>query len=274
MSFRGRARLRVMKALPLAALMLGTLCLPAAELATPAKASTEGVTWAVDPKEWDGWKEYVVKMRAARKEQPMTGTLYSEEVKWKEYHDENQSYLADGRVLNLDFQAFSWEKINQWPKGKQLVLCYEVGRGATLFDPETQAHLPVRHMFDKDGNTTHLIDGYISSLDAVTTYDMMSATHEGVYLWKVEIDRSVREVLGLKHLPAEVRRKFIELTGVRLNYCKMQASFGGKAIHADISGTAAGPMVGDYYYYIYRDACFALSRLADTYQTYDRPPEK
>jgi len=46
--------------------MLGSVCLPAAELATPAKASAEGVTWAVDPKEWDGWKEDVVKMRAAR----------------------------------------------------------------------------------------------------------------------------------------------------------------------------------------------------------------
>ena len=33
-------------------------------------------------------------------------------------------------------------------------------------------------------------------------------------------------------------------------------------------------MVGDYYYDIYRDASFALSRLADTYQVYDRPPEK
>ena len=97
---------------------------------------------------------------------------------------------------------------------------------------------------------------------------------EGVYLWKVEIDRSVREVLGLKHLPEDVRKRFIELTEVRLRYCKMQASFGGKAIHADITGTAAGPMVGDYYYDIYRDASFALSRLADTYQVYDRPPEK
>jgi hypothetical protein len=129
-------------------------------------------------------------------------------------------------------------------------------------------------MFDKQGNSLHLIDAYVRSLDAINTYDMMSATHEGVHLWKVEIDRSVREVLGLKHLPAEVRKKFIELTEARLRYCKLQASFGGSAIHADITGTAAGPMVGDYYYDIYRDASFALSRLADTYQAFDRPPEK
>ena len=263
-----------MKVLTFAALMLGSLGLPAADQSAPAKASTDGVTWAVDPKEWDGWKEDVVKMRAARKEQPMAGTLYSEEVKWKDYHDVNQSYLADGRVLNLDFRAFGWEKVNKWPKGKQLVLCYEVGRGATLYDPETRTHLPVRHMCDKQGNSLHLIDAYVRSLDATNTYDMMSATHEGVHLWKVEIDRSVREVLGLKHLPAEVRKKFIELTEARLRYCKLQASFGGSAIHADITGTAAGPMVGDYYYDIYRDASFALSRLADTYQAFDRPPEK
>jgi hypothetical protein len=263
-----------MKALPLAALMLGSICSPAADQAAPAKAATEGVTWAVDPKAWDGWKADVVKLRAARKEQPMAGTLYSEEVKWKGYHDVNASFLADGRVLNLDLRGFGWQKINQWPKGKQLVLCYEVGRGATLFDPETQTHLPVRHMVDKQGNPLHPIDAYVRSLDASSTYDMIAASHEASHLWKVEIDRSVREVLGLKHLPADVRKKFIELTEVRLRYCDLQGSFGGSAINADITGTASGPMVGEYYHALYRDAYFALSRLADTYQAFDRPPEK
>lgn len=274
MSFRGRARFGGMKALPFAALMLGALGLPAADQAAPAKAAAEGVTWAVDPKEWDGWKEDVVKMRAARKEQPMTGTLYSEEVKWKAYHDVNASFLADGRVLNLDLRGFGWEKLNKWRAGKQLVLCYEVSRGATLFDPETQTHLPVRHMVDKQGNPLHPIDAYIRSLDASSSYDMIAASHEGSYLWKVEIDRSVREALGLKHLPADVRKKFIELTEVRLRYCDLQGFFGGRAIHADITGSASGPMVGEYHQSLYRDAYFALSRLADTYQAFDRPPEK
>jgi hypothetical protein len=258
----------------LAGILFVGACLRAAENAPAMPAGTEGVTWAVDPKEWDGWKEDVVKLRAARKVQPMAGMLYSEEVKWKGYHGMNASFLADGRILNLDLRGFGWEKIDRWPEGKPLVLCYEVGRGATLFDPESRTHLPIRHMMDKDGNHTHLIDKYVGSLEATTTYDMMSATHEGVHLWSVEIDRCVREVLSLKHLPDDVRRKFITLTQVRMNYCRLQGSFGGTAIHADINGTAAGPMVGDYYYDLYRDVYFALSRLGDTYQAFDRPPSK
>lgn len=266
--------MRGMKALPFAALLLGYLWSPAADQAAPAKAATEGVTWAVDPKAWDDWKEVVMRLRAARKEQPMTGTLYSEEVKWKDFHDDNQSCLADGRVLNLDYGAFGWEKLNKWRVGKQLVLCYEVGRGATLYDPESKTHLPVRHMVTKHGYSTHPIEGYIFSLNPYSTVDMIAAGIEGERLWKLEIDRCVREVLGMKHLPGDVRKKFIELTRARLHYCKLQSDFGSSAIRADITGTIAGPMYYDYYCALYRDAYFALSRLADNYQAFDRPPEK
>ncbi|MFM7242425.1 MAG: hypothetical protein ACKO3A_10180, partial [Opitutia bacterium] len=90
----------------------------------------------------------------------------------------------------------------------------------------------------------------------------------------LEIDRSVKAVLAKKHLPPEVRREFIALAATRLAYCRAQAMFAAQAIRTDIDGTIAGPMSGDYEAAVYRDAYFALARLAEHYQAFDRPPGK
>lgn len=251
-------------------LVLGASVLPAAEMAAPEPK----VTWAVKEGAWDGWKPDVVKMRAARPIQPLAGMVFSQRVEWKAYHDINASCLADGRVLNLELKRDEWKKLDAWPKGKELFLCYDEARGASLYDPESKAHFLLRTARNKAGAFCHPIDDYLPSLEAISTYDMMSVGHEGVHLWQAEIDRCVKSVLAKKHLPEKVRREFIELTATRIRFCEQQIAFGAAAIRADITGTAAGPMVGNYAADIYRQAYFALAQLSDSYDAFDSPPEK
>lgn len=233
------------------------------------------VVWATPAKEeWDGWKEDVVKMRADRKPQPAPGYLYSEEVVWDGYHDVNQSHLADGRILSLEWKDKEWDIIFGWEKGKKLLLCYDEANGASLFDPVTMKRFLVTDAWGKGGAFIHPIDDYLKSLDAFSTYDMMSANYEAVRLWQLEIDRMVRKVLAKKYLPKKDRDEFIALTAARVRYCELQTSFGAAAIHAGITGTAAGPLGGSYTAKLYRDAYRQLAELSDHLKAYDEKPDK
>lgn len=227
-----------------------------------------GVVWATET--GGGWKADVSGLRAKRFQQPMAGYLYSEEVVWHEYRDVAQYKLLDGRRLTVDLNGLKWEQVNAWPKGKKLILCYDEARGATLVDPETKHVLLVRGLTKANGQFVHPIDRYVESLDPSTTVDMMSVNGEAERLWRLEIDRTVREILGYPHLPKDVRAQFIALTKARLDYCKQQAEFGGAAIRADITGTAAGPMSGNYAERIYRDAYAQLVALADSYVVFKK----
>lgn len=246
----------------------------AALTAAEPKADLAGVVWATEVGAWDGYKADVAAMRAKRFMQPLAGYLYSKEVVWHEYRDVGQYKLMDGRRLTVDLNGLKWEQVNAWPKGKKLTLCYDESKGATLLDPETKHVLLVRAISKANGQFAHPIDRYLESLDATSTYEMMSANHEALRLWKLEIDRAVREVLGYEHLPKDVRARFIALTKARLDYCKQQAGFGGAAIRADITGTAAGPMSGNYAERIYRDAYAQLVGLAESYGVFKNPLEK
>jgi len=238
--------------------------------AEPAK-----VVWATpDQPEWDGWVKDVVKLRAARKPQPLAGCLYSEEVVWDSYHDVNQSCLADGRILSLEWKGKEWDVIAGWEKGQKLLLCYDEVNGATLLEPVSKRRFPVSGAWIKDGDFIHPIDGYLGSLEAFTTYDMMSASYEARRLWRLEIDRMVKKVLAKKHLPAKVRQEFIALTAARVKYCELQGYFGASSIHADITGTARGPLGLGYVAGIYRDAYRQLAELADHLPAYDEEPAK
>ena len=233
------------------------------------------LTWATPAKsEGDGWKEDVIKMRAARKPQPSAGYLHSESVVWDSYHDVNQSRLADGRVLALEWKGKEWDVINSWEQGRKLLLCYDEADGASLLDPRSKKRFLVSSIWKKDERFSHPIDDYLKSLEAGNTYDMMSAGYEARRLWRLEIDRMVRKVLAKKHLPEKAREEFIALTAARVRYCELQASFGGAAIHADITGTAAGPKVGFYAAGLYRDAYRHLAELADHLPAFERDPGK
>ena len=250
--------------------MIAGLLIASVHAAEPA-----AVTWATPTKpEWDGWVNDVVKMRAARKPQPSAGCLHSETVAWDSYHDVNQSHLADGRVLSLDLKDEEWKVVSGWKKGKRLLLCYDEENGASLLDPDSKKRFPVNGGWRKQGGFKHPIDAYLSSLRAKSTYDMMSAGYEALRLWRLEIDRTVRKTLAKKHLPKKERDKFIELTAARVRYCELQGSFGGSAIHADITGTAAGPIASSYSADIYRDAYRQLAEIADHLAAYDREPGK
>ena len=251
-------------------LMIAWFLFAGLHAAEPAK-----VVWATpDKPEWDGWVKDVAKMRAARKPQPAAGYLHTETVTWDSYHDANQGHLADGRVLSLEWKDKEWDIIDAWKKGQKLLLCYDEKHGASLLEPKSQKRFLVSAAWKKAGGFAHPIDDYLASLGALSTYDMMSANYEGSRLWRLEIDRVVKRVLAMKHLPPKKRDDFIELTAARVRYCELQGSFGAAAIHADITGTSAGPLGLSYVAGIYRDAYEHLADLADHLPAFDRDPGK
>lgn len=222
------------------------------------------VVWLSDVEEWDGWKGDVAKMKAARGVQPLAGYLYSEEVIWDAFHDPLQFCLEGGRVLTADLNGYKYEQIFAWEKGRKLLLCYDELRGATLLDPASGHALKVKMVYEGP----HPVESYIDSLGATGTYEMMSSYYEGVRLLRIEIDRCVKEVLALKHLPDEERENFIRLTKVRRDYCEMQGWFGGGAMHLG-GGTAAGPLSGKYSFDLHLQALKDLLVLYEEYRFYD-----
>ena len=253
---------------------LAGLFVVAALSAAETKGDVAGVVWATEAGASERLQADVAALRAKRFMQPLAGYLYSEEVVWNEYRDVGQYKLQDGRRLTVDLNGLKWEQVNAWPKGKKLHLCYDESKGATLLDPESKHVLIVRAITKANGQFAHPLDRYLESLDASSTYDMMSANHEALRLWKLEIDRAVREILDYSHLPKDVRAQFIALTKTRLDYCKQQVDFGGAAIRAEITGTAAGPMTGTYAERVYRDAYAQLVALAESYGVFKNPAGK
>lgn len=232
-------------------------------------AHGEEVTWAGKNPLVDQWKDDIAKMRAARKPQPLPGYLFSERVLWVADHDSGGAELADKRRLMLVANEAQTNAINQWEKGKVLVLCYDEERGVTLLDPESNVQVSVRHITDR-----HPIDDYSRSLNAQTTLGMLAAGEETQRLWRLEIDRSVREVLAFKYLPKEDRENFIKLSKSRLDYLEQQSKFATSAVYATYSpGTICGPLSTEEIVALYRAASFQLSGLYEYYRTYGEKPE-
>lgn len=216
----------------------------------------------------DQWTEQLEVLRAARKVQPVPGHLHSELVGWDRALDGGGARLEDGRRLQLAGDPAQLAAIGKWAKGKLLLLCYDEARGATLLDTEKEVRLSVRHVADR-----HPIDDYVVSLGADTTLGMIAANEEAERLWRMEIDRSVREVLALPHLPADVRADFIRLSEARLEYIRLQSRFAVAAVHATYpGGTIRGPASGDEVRALYRAAYFQLSGLHDCYRSFAEPP--
>ncbi len=249
------------------------LCLVAPILASaaPSAPSDAGVTWAALPADYLGgwWKSEVEGLRAARKPQPMPGCLFSERVEWDRGHDSGGASLLDKRRLLLVADGAQSEAVDKWEKGRVLVLCYDEARGVTLLDPEGGLRLPVRHVSDR-----HPIEDYVRSLKAENTVQLNAVGIEAIRLWRLEIDRSVREVLALPHLPADVRARFIALTKTRLDYCEQQTRFGADAIARSYQGgTIIGPLTGEYTGSVYRTAYQDLARLYEQYRSFGEQTE-
>jgi hypothetical protein len=235
-----------------------------------AFAAEPKATWASEIEEWDGWKPDIVRLREARKVKPLKGCLYSQEVEWAGYNDPGIYSLKGGQQMTL--HGAKWDEVSAWKPGKKLVQCYDEANGAMLLEPVTGRRFAILMIYGKSGRFAHPIDDYLDSLDGYTTYDMMSLSYEGARLLRLEIDRCVRRVLALKHLPAAERSNFIRLSKVRLDYCEMQSSFGAGAIHASYSGgTGAGPAGMSYRLGLYRQALSDLLTVADECKAYEVP---
>jgi hypothetical protein len=244
------------------------LMIGAAEL----NAADPKVVWASEIKEWDGWKDDIVKLKAERKEKPIEGCLYSQEVEWAGYRDPGIYSLKGGQEMTLNLNGLKWDEVSEWKPGKKLFLCYDEANGATLLEPITGRRLSILMMYGKDGSFSHPIDEYLDSLNGFTTYGMMSVAYEGTHLLRLEIDRCVKRVLALKHLPDAERKNFIKLTKVRIDYCEMQSSFGAGAIHASYAGgTGAGPEGMHYRQGLYRRALSDLLSVAEECKAFEKP---
>lgn len=227
-------------------------------------AQAEEATFAGNNPLFDQWKDDLAALRAARKPQPMSDCLFSERVEWNRGHDSGGASLLDKRRLMLLTDAKEEAVIDKWEKGRVLVLCYDETRGVTLLDPETGLRVAVRHITDR-----HPIDDYARSLKAETTVAMLAVGQEAERLWRLEINRSVREVLAMQHLPKDVRAHFIKLSKTRLDYIEQQADFATRAIYRTYSpGTICGPASSEESVALYRTASFELSRLYECYRSF------
>jgi len=230
------------------------------------------VVWASDLKDWDDWIPSIMELRTAREVKPLKGYLHSEAVVWGSYHEPGMFKLKDGRTLTVRLNGWKWEQILEWKEGKKFFLCYDEKHGASLLEPESGRFLLVRMVYGKDRKLAHPLDDYLTSLNGYNTYDMLTVSHEGTRLLCLEIDRCVKEVLALKYLPAKERTNFIRLTKARLDYCKMQSSFGADAIYRGYyGGTAAGPLGMSYRTGLFRQALTDLLDLSDDYDCFDQP---
>jgi hypothetical protein len=249
-------------------LLVAALSVMAASFELPA-ADQPKVVWLSDLKEWEGWKDDIAELKAARKHQPLSGYLFSQEVEWAG----QQAELKDGRSLDIvGGDMINREEIDAWKPGKKLHLCYDEIRGATLLDAGSRRWIRVRKVYGKDHEIIHPISYYLESLNAYKTYEEMSALYEATRLVRVEIDRCVKEVLALNFFPADERQNFVRLTKARADYCEMQSSFGAGAIYASwAGGSARGPLLMHYRYGIYRQALIDLLALADDYVAFERP---
>ena len=230
------------------------------------------VVWATDLNEVEDWMPSIMELRNAREVKPLKGYLHSEAVVWEDYHDPGMFKLKDGRTLTARLNGWKWEEVLEWKEGKKFYLCYDEKRGATLLEPESGRYLLVRMVYGKDRALAHPIDDYLASLNGFKTYDILAVSREGNRLLCLEIDRCVKEVLALKHLPAKERENFIRLTKVRLDYCTMQGSFGVDAIYRSYyGGTAAGPLASSYRRGLFHQALADLLELSDDYAMFDQP---
>ena len=79
--------------------------------------------------------------------------LWSEPVKFLEYHDRMQIYLEDGRKLQVALDqpssdGLKWSEVNQWQRGRPLRISFSPACGPILIDVESFSRLPIIGGFD------------------------------------------------------------------------------------------------------------------------------
>ena len=78
---------------------------------------------------------------------------YQEPVKYKTNHDPNAIELVDGRELDYVGGTLTWDEMDKWPEGKDLLLAYRDDVGNVVVDPSSQ-----KYFFIVGGLKDHPID--------------------------------------------------------------------------------------------------------------------
>lgn len=233
-----------------------------------ADTKNEAVGSVVSPCPEDAtWLVEITRLRTARREQPLAGTLFSKPVVWGSFSlDKNIGRLVDGAMVHfvLSGDVREWKKVQDWPEGKDLYLCYDEVRGATLHDPEGKAFLPLRLVVKADG-PSHPINDYFLSLNPVITNEGVVAGKESVRLWRAEIKRCADAVSVNEYLSKVQRELFLEMTEVRLKLCDIRINANQEVIRSSAGGggSGAGDEVMEYAHEVYRQAYFELAQFAE-----------
>ncbi len=119
--------------------------------------------------------------------------LYQEKAIYLENHDPSMVFLEDKRVLSVKFDDLSRSFIDQWPRGKEVMIAYDSEKGTVLLDPISGKTIPVLSGLDQ-----HPLDTMWSVRDPIGSEDTMGfigVEHDFDELWDKEMKRAL-EVLA------------------------------------------------------------------------------
>lgn len=181
-----------------------------------------GPAWLLDPLQPNAASESVLAMRAKRKAQPLKGFLHSEGVIWERYEDMSGVVLKDGRTMQVDHKHPRLTEMLSLKPGSPMILAYGEEAGVVLIDPALGLSIGVINM-----TGAHPISSYLGSLDehSTNTGEIVDRFDEGTRLWKLEIDRCVREVIHASNVPINVRENFVKLSQVRREFIERHLAF-------------------------------------------------
>ena len=131
--------------------------------------------------------------------------LYQEKVTYLENHDPSMVYLADERQLSMKFDDLSRRFIDQWPRGKEVMIAYNSGKGTVLLDPSSGNTIPVLGGLDE-----HPLDTMWAARDPIGTEDTMGfigVEHDFDKLWDKEMKRALKVLADSMDRKARVTLK-------------------------------------------------------------------
>lgn len=143
------------------------------------------------------------KSQGTRAQDNRAGWIFDQEVTYRENHDPDTIWLANGQGLQVLFGKPSWDEVQNWKPGRKLRLAFSADRGAVIVDAATTEILPVigglanRHPLDL------LLQQTLDQ--ANSTFEIIDAYAGSTLHWELEIERLYNRILETKHLPQEAQ---------------------------------------------------------------------
>ncbi len=116
-----------------------------------------------------------------------------ETVIYQNNFDPNGIELKNGDRLTVQYGKMSWEEVNQWKKGKSLILGYSPTQGAYLENPITKHTLPII-----SGIKNAPIDTLLQRCtnQNSSTYGMLQCISQANQQWDQALNRNYKRVMS------------------------------------------------------------------------------